>query len=175
MAEDLNHELGGKGLVCQADWPSPKDFPLDEEAELAEYDVGKVLEDARKVLTVVKGPKSKLNIYAASDLAKNYFHDLAGAKKKGENVGQVVKKYASLKIQPDRVFKLTFELGEEVIAKVLDHKEFDEYETLFGASGFMSKELGIKVVLQKAGAKELHDPANRAKDALPMKPAFFLE
>jgi leucyl-tRNA synthetase len=175
MAEDLNHELGGKGLVCQADWPSPKDFPLDEEAELAEFDIGKVIEDARNVLTVVKGPRTKLNVYAASDSAKNYFYDLAGAKKKGENVGQVVKKYASLKIQPDRVFKLTFELGEETMGKVLAHRGFDEFKALSEASGFMSKELGIKVVVQRASAKEIHDPANKAKDALPLKPAFFLE
>jgi leucyl-tRNA synthetase len=175
MAEDLNHELGGKGLVCQADWPSPKDFPLDEGAELAEFEVGKVLEDARNILNVVKGPKSKLNIYAASDSARDYFHDLASAKKNGENVGQIVKKYAQLKVQPDRVFKLTFELGEETLGKVLNHKGFDEFRTLLEASAFMSKELGIEVTVQKSGAKDVHDPANKAKDALPMKPAFFLE
>jgi leucyl-tRNA synthetase len=175
MAEELNHELGGKGLVCQADWPSPKDFPLDEGAELAEFEVGKVIEDARNILNVVKGPKSKLNIYTASDSARSYFYDLAGAKKKGENVGQIVRKYASLRIQPDRVFKLTFELGEETLAKALEHRGFDEFKTLSESSAFMSKELGIKVMVQKAGAKDTHDPANRAKDALPTKPAFFLE
>ena len=175
MAEDLNHELGGKGLVTQADWPSPKDFRLNEEAELAESVVNKVLGDARNVLKVVKGPRSKLNVYASSDAAKSYFVELASAKQKKENVGQLVKKFAALKIQPERVFKLTYELGEEMLGKLLSHRGFDEYKFLSEAAEYMSRELGIKVIVQKAGAKGIHDPANKAKDALPTKPAFFLE
>ena len=175
MAEDLNHELGGKGLVCQADWPSTKDFPLDEEAELAEEVVRKVIDDARNVLKVVKGPRTKLNVYVCSDMARSYFFDLASAKKRNENIGLVVKKFASLKIQPDRVFKLTFEIGEEMLTKLLSHKGFDEFETLSDASEFMSAELGIKVIVQKSGAKGTRDPLNKARDALPTKPGFFLE
>jgi leucyl-tRNA synthetase len=175
MAEDLNHELGGKGLVSQADWPSPKDFPLDEEAEIAEAMLNKTIEDARNVLKVVKGPRTVLNVYVASDEARNYFFELAAAKQRNNGVGQVVKKFASLKIQPDRVFKLTFETGEELMAKLLSHRGFDEYRNLHQGAEFMSGELGVKVVIQKAGAKDTHDPAGRAKDALPTKPAFYLE
>jgi len=175
LAEDLNHELGGRGLVCQADWPSVRDFPLDEEAELAEAVMNKVMDDARNVLKVVKGPRSKLNIYVCSDAARSYFYELATARKKNENVGQVVKKFSSLRIQPDRVFKLTYEIGDEMLTKLLSHKGFDEFKTLLGATEFMSDELGVKVVVQKAGAGDIHDPANKAKDALPTKPAFFLE
>ena len=175
MAEDLNHELGGKGLVCQADWPSTKDFPLDEESELAEAVLNKVIDDARNVLKVVKGPRSKLNVYVCSDQARSYFYELAAAKKKDENVGQVVRKFASLKIQPDRAFKLSFELGEEMVSKLLAHRGFDEYETLSEAAGFMASELGVSVVVQKAGARDIRDPASKAKDALPTKPGFYLE
>ncbi|HXY56078.1 MAG TPA: class I tRNA ligase family protein, partial [Nitrososphaerales archaeon] len=175
MAEDLNHELGGKGLVCQADWPSPKDFPVDEEAELAEAVLGKVIDDARNVLSVVKGPRSKLNVYVASDQARSYFLELASAKKSNENVGQVIKKYQSLKIQPDRVFRLSFDIGEDMLAKILAHRSFDEYDVLSQASEFMSSELGVKVVVQKAGSKEIRDPSNKARDALPTKPGFYLE
>jgi len=175
MAEDLNHELGGKGLVCQADWPSPKDFPLDEEAELAEAVLNRVIEDARNVLRVVKGPRTRLNIYVSSEMARDYFFELATAKRKNGNVGLVVKKFASLKIQPDRVFKLGFEIGDDMLTKLLFHRKFDEFEVLSEASGFMSNELGIPVVVQLAGGKEIHDPSNKSKDALPTKPAFYLE
>jgi len=175
MAEELNHELGGKGLVCQADWPSIRDFPVDEEAELAEAVMNKVIEDARNVLRVVKGPRTKLNVYVSSDMAKSYFFELVTAKKRNENVGQAVKKFSALKIQPDRVFKLMFEIGEDMLGKLLSHREFDEYGTLSEASEFMTNELGIRVAVQKAGGKDIHDPANKAKDALPTKPAFYLE
>ena len=175
MAEDLNHELGGKGLVCQADWPSTKDFPLDEEAELAEDVLNRVIEDARKVLNVVKGPRTKLNVYVCSDSARSYFLELTAAKRKNENVGQVVRKFAGLRIQPERVFKLGYETGDEMLTKLLAHKGFDEFQVMAEASEFLSSELGIPVVVQKVGAKDIHDPANKAKDALPTKPGFFLE
>jgi len=174
MAEDLNHELGGKGLVSQADWPSPKDFPLNEGAELAEAVLNRVVDDARSIMRVVRG-KSKLNVYVCSDSARNYFVELASAKRKNENVGAVIKKYSALKIQPDRVFRLTFDLGDEMMAKILSHKGFDEYRALSEATGFLASELGVKVSVQKAGAKDIHDPANKAKDALPTKPGFYLE
>jgi hypothetical protein len=87
----------------------------------------------------------------------------------------VVKKFAALKIGPERIFKLSFELGEEMVGKYLVHREFNEYKALSDASGFMSGELGIPVSIQKAGGKGTRDPANKGKDALPMKPAFFLE
>ncbi|MCL4355983.1 MAG: leucine--tRNA ligase [Nitrososphaerota archaeon] len=174
MAEELNRELGGKGLVCQADWPAPDDFPVDDDAVLAEAVLGRVIEDARNVLKVVKGARSKLNVYVCSDEAKAFFLELTAAKQSKGNVGQVLKKHASLKIQPDRVFKLAYELGEDLLGKVVAGRGFDEFQSLSEASEFMAKELGIEVVVQKTG-KQIHDPANRAKDALPTKPAFYLE
>jgi leucyl-tRNA synthetase len=175
MAEELHHELGGKGLVSQADWPSLKDFPVDEGAELAEIAIGRVLEDARNVLKVVRGPRAALNIYVASDGARSYFLEMISARRKKEDVGVILKKFTALKIQPDRVFKLAFELGDGLLAKFTSQRQFDEYTVLSGAEEFLSKELGVKVKVQKAGREETRDPAGKAEDALPMKPALFLE
>ena len=175
VAEELNHELGGKGLVSQADWPSQKDFPLDEPAELAETVIDRVIEDARNVLKVVKGPRTKLNVYTPSKEARDYFLALAGAKGKKEGVGATVKKYSSLKLSPDRVFKLLYEVGDELLAKYVAQPKFDEYKTLADAAKFMGDELGIAVAVQRADSADLRDPGRKAKDALPMKPAFFIE
>ncbi len=175
IAEELNHELGGKGLVSQADWPSLKEFPLDEEAELAETLVNRVVGDARNVLKVVKGPRKTLNIYTSSDGARDYFVELVTARQRKENVGPIVKKNASLRMSPDRVFKLSYELGEDLLRRFLSHRKLDENGILAGAARFMSQELGIEVKVQKTGSKEFRDPTNKAKYALPMKPALFLE
>ena len=175
VAEDLHHELGGKGLVCQADWPSLKDFPIDDSAELAEILVDRVVEDARNVLKVVKDKKTVLNIYVASNPARDFFIELVSARQKKENVGPIMKKNAALKIQPDRVFKLAYELGEDLTGRLVAQRRFDESAILSSASPFMSRELGVEIRVQKAGAKETRDPAGRSKDALPMKPALYLE
>jgi leucyl-tRNA synthetase len=175
MAEELNHELGGKGLVSQADWPSQKDFPLDESAELTETVVDRVIEDARNVLKVVKGPRTRLNVYTPSKEAREYFVALANTKGKKEGVGAIVKKYSSLKIGPDRVFKLLYEVGDELLAKYLSLPKFDEHKALSDAAKFMGEELGVPVTVQRADSADLRDPGKKAKDALPMKPALFIE
>jgi leucyl-tRNA synthetase len=175
VAEELNKELGGRGLAAQADWPSPRDFPTDVEAELSEQVVDRVLEDARNVLKVVKGARTRLNVYAASDKATSYFLELCRTKVSGGNVGSVVKKYSDLRIPPDKIFKLQYEVGEELLSKLLSLPKFDEYKALAASAPFMERELGIKVSVQKTGRAGVRDPSGRAKDALPLKPAFFLE
>jgi len=175
VAEQLNRELGGKGLASQADWPSLKDFPVDEAAELSEILLSRVVDDARRVLKVVKTKRSKLNVYVASNEARDYFLALAKAREKKEDIGAVVKRFGALKIGPERVFRLQYEAGEELLKRYLAEPKFDEFKTLDDASKFISSELGIKVAIQRAGRSGLRDPGNRAKDALPLKPAFFLE
>ncbi|MBI3859542.1 MAG: leucine--tRNA ligase [Thaumarchaeota archaeon] len=173
MAEGLNHELRGKGLVCQADWPSLRDFPLDEEAEMAETAVNRVVEDARNVLKVVKGSKKRLNVYVCSDGSRGFFVDLASADRL--KIGSVTKKHEASKDKTNRTFKLIYELGDELVKKYITARKFDEYGTLSDAAKFMGKELGVDVVVQKDGEKGLRDPSGRAKGALPMKPALYLE
>jgi hypothetical protein len=97
------------------------------------------------------------------------------AKQKKENVGAAVRKYSALKIAPDRVFKLAYELGEDLVARFVASRGFDEYSVLADAAPFISQELEIGVEVQKAGGKDVQDPAGKAKDALPMKPALYLQ
>ena len=138
VVEVLYCELGGKGLVAEAEWPPLSDFPIDEEAELSEQLVNRVMDDARNVLRVVKGPRKKLNVYAASDQATKYFLELTGVKEKKGNVGAVVKKYDSLRVPPDRVFKLQYELGEDLVKTLSSLPKFDEFGALTSAADFMS-------------------------------------
>jgi leucyl-tRNA synthetase len=175
IAEELHHEMGGKGLVSQADWPSLKDFPVDEGAELGEMLVDRVIEDSRNIMKVVRDRRAALNVYVSSDAARTYFLELVSTRQKKENVGVVVKKFSALKTPPDRVFKLAYELGEDLVARLLSQRKFDEYSVLSAAAPFISEELGVEVRVQKAGEKGTRDPAGRAKDALPMKPALYLE
>ena len=175
VSEELNRALGGKGLVCTADWPSPKDFPRDDAAELSELLVRRVLDDARNLLKIVKQPRQKLNVYVASDDARSYFVEVAKARARKESLGGAVKRFASLGITPERVVKLQYEAGDELVSMFVSQPDFDEYGLLSEASDFLARELGVRVEVTKAGPQGIHDPGKRAKDALPLKPAFYLE
>jgi leucyl-tRNA synthetase len=175
-AEELNKKMGNKGLITTADWPSVVDFPLDEAAEVSELLVAKVIEDARNLLKIIREKKNRLTIYVSSDVASKYFLELAKSEKGGaSNRGDVIRKYASSGIKPDRVIKLQHELGEGLVARLSSLGRFDEFAVLNGAAAFLSKEIGLEVRVFKAGEKKIEDPANKAKDALPFKPSFYLE
>jgi len=175
-AEELNSRMGNKGLITTADWPSVVDFPLDEEAEVSELLVAKVIEDARNLLKIIKEQKTRLTIYVSSDTAYGFFLALADTEKGGSvNRGEVIRKYASSGIKPERVIKLHYELGQELVRRLTLLGKFDEFEVLKNGAPFLSNEIGIEVRVFKAGERKIEDPANKAKDALPFKPSFYLE
>ncbi|MDA4117432.1 MAG: leucine--tRNA ligase [Thaumarchaeota archaeon] len=175
-AEELNRNMGNKGLITTADWPSPVDFPQDEAAEVSELLVAKVIDDARNLLKIIKEQKKRLTIYVSSDVAAQYFLELAKSEKgQASNRGDVIRKYASSGIKPERVIKLKHELGDELVGRLASLESFDELAVLSGCAGFLSKEIGLEVRVFKAGDIKAEDPANKAKDALPFKPSFYLE
>jgi leucyl-tRNA synthetase len=174
-AEELNRKMGNKGLISTADWPSNQDFPLDKGAETSELLITEVIEDARNLLKIIKETKKRMNVYVASKQAIEFFLRMAEASMGNGSRGDVIKKYSSLGIKPEKIIKLQHELGEELTKTLLSVPDFDEFGVLSGASHFLTDELGLEVRVFRAGEAGTHDPANKAKDALPFKPAFFLE
>ena len=175
-AEEINSKMGNKGLISTADWPSIVDFPLDDEAEVSELLVAKVVEDARNLLKIIKEKKSRLTIYVSSKTASDYFFELSKSDKAGaSNRGDVIRKYASSGIKPERVIKLQHELGQELVERLAKLGGLDEFSVLSEGAPFLSQEVGIDIRVFKAGDKKTEDPANKAKDALPFKPSFYLE
>ena len=177
-AEELNKKvLGNRGLMSTAESPSANDFRVDSTAVVSEQLLTKVIEDARNLLKIVNKDhqKTMLNIYAPSDEAKNFFVEMVKSGTDKAKRGETIKRFSSLGIRPDRVIKLEYELGSDLSQKIAESTDLDEYEVLADASEFLSREIGIEIRVAKAGQKDIRDPANKAKDALPFKPAFLIE
>ena len=174
-AEELNQRLGGKGMITTADWPSTIEFPEDTAAETAEMLVNSVLDDARNLLKIIKDSKRSLNLYVRSDDARAYFLELYRVQKEHGDRGSVIKKYAGTGIKPEKVIKLQYELGAELVERLALLEGFDEFEILSGAAPFISSEIGMEVRVFKAGQEGIYDPAKKANGALPFKPSFYLE
>ena len=52
---------------------------------------------------------------------------------------------------------------------------FDEFQVLFDATGFLAKQFGTKVRIFKADDAARYDPQDRARLAVPLRPAIFVE
>ncbi len=57
----------------------------------------------------------------------------------------------------------------------LEEVELDEYGVLYEASGFLGKQFGAQVKVFKADDQARYDPQDRAKLAVPLRPAIFVE
>jgi leucyl-tRNA synthetase len=174
-SEELNRVMGNKGLISIAAWPSSSDFAVDNSAEVSELLITRVIEDARNLLKIIKEPKSRLNIYTTSDQASQFFMEMAGTRSDRDKKAEVIRKFSKQGTKPERIIKLQHELGEDLVTKISEARDVDEYKVLAEASHFLSKEIGLQVSVARAGQRGIHDPANKAKDALPFKPAFLLE
>jgi leucyl-tRNA synthetase len=169
LAEELNKLLGGKELVCVSQWPDPSDFKQDEKAELSEEIVSRVLDDARSVLKLLKERKTKLRIVVAErELLETFLEILEGKKRKDE----LSRKLVLLGVKPERLFKLRYEIGEEMNKKLLKNSDINEFEILNDAKDFIGRELNLKVEVE-VYKREKQEP--RAKEALPLKPALYFE
>lgn len=169
VAEELNRILGGKGLLCISEWPEPQKFKTDEEAELSEIVIGRVLADARSVLKVIKGKRKTLHIYVPNKELTKAFIEMLKGKKTNEELSKIA---ISLGMKPSSLFKLRYELGEELIQRLTRQEELDEFEILQNGAGFIGKEFGVHVEIKefKKGLSELKE-----KEALPLKPALLFE
>ena len=53
-------------------------------------------------------------------------------------------------------------------------KKLNEINALNSGKDFMKKELNAEIIIENA-EKTLNDPANKAKNAFPLKPAIYIE
>ncbi len=174
-AEEIWKELGEKGFASQAAWPeatSPSNSSIFPAEELIE----RTLSDAKTVSGLVGKPFSRAYVYSAPE----WKHTLLSVVR--DNAGKPAQEVIAAAM---RVPRIKAAGGEAVplIQKLLKNpagirsegpNAEEEYRVLKSAEGFLSRELGKEVAVERADAPS-HDPAKKSRVALPGKPAIFLE
>ncbi len=155
--------LIGEGLVLEQAYPAPDESKIDEKAEVSESLLENLLADIEKIVEMTGKKPKKASIYTAEPWKYELFGKIAA----GAQIGDVMK---------DEKFK---KRGKEVVNlfKKANELEFkagwsraDDEALLAQSSGFLEKELGCSVTVDPE-----EDPQSKARFALPMKPAIYLE
>ncbi len=169
LAEELWHQLGHKSFISLEKIPTKVEKYFDEEAELAESIVEEVNEDLRELRKLVKieNPRKAYLIvaeewkYKLIDEAINEFKEKGkvnwstlAEKFRGKDVGSIIKKFSDLSKLPKKVILRNLEL-----------------KALREAKSFLEKEHKLKIEILKEEKCKLE----KAKKALPMKPAILIE
>jgi len=175
LAEELWELSGNKGFVVEQNYPS--ETKVDAESEGAEALVKEVAEDIENIKGFAKLEKPKKAVlYLAPSWKWKAIPGIVKACRDKPDVGKAMQ--AAMKIdEVKKQGKDAVNFINAVVKKLAFYKEagkINEKAALEGAKEFLEKEAGCVIDIESGDAPS-HDPANKARNALPLKPAIYLE
>ena len=170
VAEEAWEKLGGKGFVSVAGWPEPK-AKRDAKAELEEGLISSALSDVENIIKFKGITAKKCHLY----ISQKWKYDVRETitKKKERNPKEIISelmKDSNLRAHGNEIPRLVNRMFKAE-GEILGPKE--ELEALKSATNFLDTHFGIKFTIH--GEKPDYDPQNKASNAMPGKPAIYLE
>lgn len=178
----MGHSKGD--LVSFASYPIYDENLVDNVAELAEELVSNTLSDIDEIVKVTKMSPKEVVLYTSPSWKTDAFKLAVGMQKDGDlNVGTLIK---TLMANPDmrrygkEIPKFVQKLIPDVTTmnsetlELLCGFDMDEKAILNEAVDFLESEIGCSVKVYSADEPE-YDPQNKARFAVPMRPAIYLE
>lgn len=184
LAEELWISLGEKEFVSLASYPKYDPKTLSEKAEVGEYLLSKIVEDTNEILRVTKIKPKKIYLYTSPKWKQELFRKALELSKEDKLEMSVLMKTAmadpNLRKQGKEVSNFAGKLVGEI--KKLNENDRKRYEIqideklyLEQASGFLKKEFSADVQILCADDKDIYDPAKKARYAVPLRPAIYIE
>ncbi|HJH32210.1 MAG TPA: leucine--tRNA ligase [Methanosarcinaceae archaeon] len=185
ICEEVWEAMGhGEGdLVSFSSYPEFNGDLVDNVAELAEELVSNTLSDIEEIVKVTKMSPKEVILYTSQSWKTDVFKLAISMQKDGElNVGTLIK---TLMVNPDmrqhgkEIPKFVQKLVPDITMMHLDTLELlccfglNEESILGEAIAFFESEIGCPVKVYSADEPE-YDPQNKARFAVPMRPAIYL-
>ncbi len=177
LTNELHEQLTGTPAE-DAPWPEVESSLESHRLEVEERQVERLTEDIRDIASVTDTDPEVIRVYVSADWKREVFDTVADV---GPNVGQVmgeVMQDPDLRERGDEVNDLVQELVEVVRGRddetVDAMDEMDEYAVYEEAADFLSREFDAQIELYVEG-EDARDPADRAKNAVPFRPAIHIE
>ena len=178
LANELHEALTGTAAE-DAPWPEVDEDLRAPDLELQEERVQALVDDINEVADVTDTDPETIRIYAAADWKHTVFEAVREA---GADVGAVMSEVMSdpdLREKGDEVNQVAQDAVEfardyddEELAALLDVDERGAYEN---AAAFLEREFGSDVEVYAEDDEDVVDPADRAGNAIPFRPAIHLE
>jgi leucyl-tRNA synthetase len=176
--------LGEKGFVADAAFPAPDESRFDPLSEFREEFVRNVAEDIGQIIKVTKMSPRKLLLYSAPGWKWDVFRRavamasdghlyMSGLMKALMEVPEIRPHAKELAKFAQKIVADIPKLSKELLAKY--GLPLDEHRALLESREFFAGEFGCKVQCYTAGDPEKYDPQDKAKNAVPLRPAIFLE
>lgn len=186
-SEELWSKYGGEGFVSEVEWPiTYQYFPMkctptlnlqadscipSEVIEKSEEMVQSIVKDINEIKKIVDVVPKKIHVYLAPDWKWLLYRIAADIGK--PDIGQIMGKAIGENIHDNKkeIADVAKKVGRE-ITKTRYIGKIDEYDIFSDALDFISEEVDAEVIIHTDNS---YDPQNKAKNAMPYKPAIFME
>ncbi len=184
-SEEINSMLGNTALISGSSYPVADGLRLHADAEFAELALQRLISDVQNIMKLLPAKASRIHLYLAPKWSYALLSLTIGARGRGTNVGEILQTFFAS--NPDvpkkdaanmlpRITRTINELGDDFVRVYLDiASRFEEEETYRKSLDYIKQELGAEVVLHRSEYQDKFDPKQKAKFALPLKPALYLE
>jgi leucyl-tRNA synthetase len=164
-------EKVGKGLVSAAQWPKADDSKINEKVELMENSIIGLEADIKKVIELAKITPKKISVFVAPEWKRTVYSKAKEIKNANLLIKEVMQDPEVKKRGQEAVTYVQY-LGkhsQELLPMVLSASE--ENAALTDAKEYLKKQFNAEIAIENAEASS--NP--KAKSAVPLKPAIFVE
>lgn len=169
--EEIWEKHGGHGFASEASWPTPEEAQIDEKVHKAEEIIQGLVDDIREIQKITQSKPEKIHVYLAPEWKWKVFEiaHQVGKPDIGRIMGQAIK---------DNIYQDKKELAgfAQKIAREMTRIHYvgyvDEKHLLDDALDYVAREAGAEVIVYQ---EPTYDPKNKARNALPYKPALYIE
>ncbi|MDP3066938.1 MAG: class I tRNA ligase family protein, partial [Methanobacteriaceae archaeon] len=170
-SEELWGRHGGHGFASEAPWPEYDPVLINEEVLKGEEIVQGLAEDIREIKKITKSEPEKIHIYLAPKWKWKVFEIANNVGK--PDVGQIIGRSIKENVHDDKKEIAAF---AQKIAREMTRINYvgwlDEYQLLNDSLDYLSRETSAEVIVHPDAD---YDPQNKARNAIPYKPAIYLE
>lgn len=171
ITEEFWEKIGRKEMIAESTWPKFNKGLIDKKAEMGQEVIEVLKSDIFKVIKLTKIKPKKIQIFVAPEWKRKVYTKASKIKNPKELVKKImedieVKKHGKeAVIYANYLGKHAGELKDEILSTP------EELNAVEDIKEFLSKEFGAEIEVIDASKSK----SSKAKKAVPMKPAIFVE
>ena len=160
-----------KGMVSVAEWPKVDDSKIDEKVELMENSVVGLESDIKKVVELAKITPKKISVFVAPEWKRTVYDKAKEIKNANLLIKEVMMDPEVKKRGQEAVTYVQYlsKHSQELLPRILSASE--ERGAIEDVKEYLKKQFDAEMVVENAEASS--NP--KAKNAVPLKPAIFVE
>ncbi len=171
ICEELWEKYGGNGLVSITEWPGYNVDLMDEKIQKGEEIVYGLSRDINEIKKVINVKPSKIHVYVSPEWKWKLFEIANNIGK--PDIGKIMQEAIKQNVHDNKkeIAEFARKIGREM-TKIKYTGMIDEYSTLKNSIEFLAGEADADVIIYD---KPTYDPKGKSRNAMPYKPAIYIE